>query len=129
MMHTMIYRISEPPKDPALSYIVQVLGQSEQDKPGDFFFGATCGNEFTWLVEGHSCSITMPPGLRGSQVRVALMALVGLDDSTAFPKQSEFILELENKKEDDIDQASVWRMRWLVSLAKPEDPIALKRMP
>jgi hypothetical protein len=57
------------------------------------------------------------------------MALVGLDDSTAFPKQSEFILEIESKKEDDIDQATVWRMRWLVSLAKPEDPIALKRMP
>jgi hypothetical protein len=128
-MHTMICRISEPPKDLALSYIVQALGQSEQDKPGDVFFGATCGNEFTWLVEGHSCSITMPPGLRGSQVRVALMALAGFDDSRPFPKQSEFILEIENKKEDDIDQAPVWRMRWLVSLAKPEDPIALKRMP
>jgi hypothetical protein len=57
------------------------------------------------------------------------MALAGLDDSRPFPKQSEFMLELENKKEDDSDQAPVWKMRWLVSLAKPEDPIALKRMP
>lgn len=144
MIHQHICRISGPSKDLAFKHFLQALFQSEQDKPSEIVFGPTCSKpdgEFTWSVEGSRYSLGMPPGICGSQVRETLITTTGLDDSTVFPKELEFVLEVpqmpefilefpsHNDSKYDTDEPITWqRMRWRVLLASREGRIIFRRL-
>ena len=71
-----------------------------------------------WSLQGAAYSMAMPPGIRSSQVRETLAAMVGLDGSVGSPKEAELVIEVGDTS----------RMRWLLSLSESGTRITLKRM-
>ena len=134
MQHIAITHLSGRPNNPALAYLVNALLQSEQDKPTEVVFRTTCANpegELFWRIgnEKSIYGLKPPAGVRGTQVREALVQASGLNEFTAFPKESEFIFELEGTVPAEVDAAPAWRLRWIVSQESPEHQIVLRRVP
>jgi hypothetical protein len=125
-----------------ISHILTALFQAEVCEAGEVVFGPSCRNPdggFRWFQDecGTYAGIQMPDGLSGKQVREALIAMTGLDQSGQFPGESElvfmipksdFILEFQVDEKYETQESIAWRpMRWHVSLSEPEGPIVLTR--
>jgi hypothetical protein len=114
-----LFRASAADQDPARRYVLLALLQAEQDKPREIVLGKLCSScepSIYWRIDGGICSLAMPAGLGGSQVREALESMAGFDKMEGFPKQSDLLVEVGES-----------RMDWVVILAGPESQVILRR--
>lgn len=139
MTHQNVVRVSGRVNNPSIGHILQALFQAQQDGASEVTFARSCrsiSGEFRWSLEGRDYVISTE-GISGTEVRKALLALTGLDQSGEFPREADLVLEIPKSEfiqEFPVDEKYItpenitWRqIGWRVSFSSSEGPITLRR--